>query len=411
MPYAALTRRLRTSRCLQAVVTMAAVSFMCFFDDRDLDILCNPAPIMGALGELRRGTFPGHGQLDPNMRMKSLDDCFQRLSDSDCEANYRFAKHELSQLYDSLGFPAEVRLGGTANWNGMLFYKSELLLVTLRRLAYPNRWIDLQTMFGLSPAQMSVVFEYAVRFLTARYEPMLRSPCIWSDHIQGWAEAVFQKAGRFDSVFGFIDGTVRQICRPGPRHVRGAHGRVDIQRLFYSGHKRKHALKFQTMVAPCGIIMHLFGPFPGRGNDGRMLRESGLMADLTRLRTIMNAAGVLVDYYVYGDAAYPVSPYMMRSLHGIGLTAVDRAVNTDMSNVRISVEWQYGELLSLFAFLDFSQNLKLHLQPLHHYYVAGVLLLNCRICMRQLQHKTPRYFNCAPPAFVDYVGMHNDARI
>ena len=116
MPYAALTRRLRTSRCLQAVVTMAAVSFMCFFDDRDLDILCNPAPIMGALGELRRGTFPGHGQLDPNMRMKSLDDCFQRLSDFDCEANYRFAKHELSQLYDSLGFPAEVRLGGTAMW-------------------------------------------------------------------------------------------------------------------------------------------------------------------------------------------------------------------------------------------------------------------------------------------------------
>jgi hypothetical protein len=62
---------------------MAAFSFMCFFDGPDLDILCNPAPVVGAVGELRRGTFPGHGQLDPNMRMKSLDDCFERLSDFD----------------------------------------------------------------------------------------------------------------------------------------------------------------------------------------------------------------------------------------------------------------------------------------------------------------------------------------
>ena len=48
-------------------------------------------------------------------------------------------------------------------------------------------------------------------------------------------------------VWGFIDRTVRPIPRP-----------IQGQCLFYSGHKRVDALKFQTVKSPFGIMVHLF---------------------------------------------------------------------------------------------------------------------------------------------------------
>jgi nuclease HARBI1 len=57
---------------------------------------------------------------------------------------------------------------------------------------------------------------------------------------------------------GFIDGTVIGITR---------HGDNVLQRSAYNDHKRKHALKFQALVAPDGIILHAAGPLEGRRRD------------------------------------------------------------------------------------------------------------------------------------------------
>ena len=48
---------------------------------------------------------------------------------------------------------------------------------------------------------------------------------------------------------GFIDGTVRGICKPTRK-----------ERQFYSGYKRKHVLNFQAVCAPNGLIIDLSGP-------------------------------------------------------------------------------------------------------------------------------------------------------
>ena len=68
----------------------------------------------------------------------------------------------------------------------------------------------------------------------------------------------------------FIDGTVRQVSRPGI-HQRG----------MYNGHKRVHAVKLQSIAAPNGMIANLFGPSGGRRRHGSdMLAESGLLPQL-----------------------------------------------------------------------------------------------------------------------------------
>ena len=59
-----------------------------------------------------------------------------------------------------------------------------------------------------------------------------------------------RSGGNRSGGFGFVDGTVRPICRTG-----------ENQRLVYNGHiKRVHALKFQAVALHNGLIGRLFGP-------------------------------------------------------------------------------------------------------------------------------------------------------
>ena len=68
-------------------------------------------------------------------------------------------------------------------------------------------------------------------------------------NLERYAEAVYDKSAALDNCIGFIDGTVRPICRPG-----------ELQRVVYNGHKRVHALKFQSFTLPNGMIANMYGP-------------------------------------------------------------------------------------------------------------------------------------------------------
>ena len=67
--------------------------------------------------------------------------------------------------------------------------------------------------------------------------------------IAAFADAVHSKRAALDNCIGFIDGTVRPISRP-----------MSNQRVVYNGHKRVHALKFQDITLPNGLIGNIYGP-------------------------------------------------------------------------------------------------------------------------------------------------------
>ena len=69
-------------------------------------------------------------------------------------------------------------------------------------------------------------------------EPQLMSPPL----LQTYADAIRRKESALPNCFGFVDGTVRPICRP-----------QENQRVVYNGHKRVHGL-------PCGMIANMYGP-------------------------------------------------------------------------------------------------------------------------------------------------------
>ena len=63
--------------------------------------------------------------------------------------------------------------------------------------------------------------------------------------LQRYADAIARKGAPLENCFGFVDCTVWSICRPN-----------ENQSTVYNGHKRVHALKFQSVTIPNG----LYGP-------------------------------------------------------------------------------------------------------------------------------------------------------
>ena len=67
--------------------------------------------------------------------------------------------------------------------------------------------------------------------------------------LQSYADFISRKGAPLNNCFGFVDGTVTPISRPG-----------HAQRVVYNGHERVHFLKFQSLALPNGLIGNIFGP-------------------------------------------------------------------------------------------------------------------------------------------------------
>ena len=129
----------------------------------------------------------------------------------------------------------------------------EGLCMLLRRVSYPCRYSDLIPQFGGKPVSVislitnhviDYIFETHGHLITERNHNILNPQAL-----QSYADAISKKGAPLNNCFGFIDGTVRPICRPDKN-----------QRVVYNGHKRLHAIKIQSTSLPNGRIGNMYGP-------------------------------------------------------------------------------------------------------------------------------------------------------
>jgi hypothetical protein len=180
----------------------------------------------------------------------------------------------------------------------------EALCIFLRRYAYPNRQFDLMREFGRPRDSLSRIAMHMTEILFEKFHTLLDTfdhRRLTPNQLESYAEAVSAKGAALPDTWGFIDGTIRPITRP-----------IRYQRQVYNGHKRVHAIKFQSVVTPDGIISHLTGPWVGRRHDSRMLRESGLMPHLEEYAKGTDGRVM----HLYGDPAYPLTQYIMSPFKG-----------------------------------------------------------------------------------------------
>ena len=186
---------------------------------------------------------------------------------------------------------------------------------------------------------------------------------IWVPRIPHMAKQVENKTdGLVNNIYSFIDGTVRKICRP-KYH----------QKQCYSGHKRTDGIKYQSIYSPEGFYMNLYGPVAARRHDAYLLRESQLMQQLKNIfpANVEGAVQQHDNYCIYGDPAYPDSQWIMGGFVSPA-NEYEKMFNTEMSTVRMVVEWGFKEVVNQFRFLDFKSQQKIYLSPIGAYYVVGI---------------------------------------
>ena len=78
------------------------------------------------------------------------------------------------------------------------------------------------------------------------------------------------------------------------------------------------------------------------------------------------------------------------------MTPLQNEWNKEMSSVRVSVEWIFGDVINYYKFLDFRKNLKIELSAVGKMYIICALLQNARSCF--YGNSTSSFFDCNPPS-------------
>ena len=159
---------------------------------------------------------------------------------------FDFIATDIYHLREVMQLPLDVTCNNAVQVNGI-----EALCIFLMRFAYPCRFADLVPTFGRPIPQLCMITNEVINFTYQRWGHLLSTldqPWLSPYNLQLFADAVHSQGAPLANCWGFIDGTVRPVSRPGKN-----------QRVLYNGHKRVHAVKFQSIAAPNGLIVNLYG--------------------------------------------------------------------------------------------------------------------------------------------------------
>jgi hypothetical protein len=318
-------------------------------------------------------------------RKKRID--IADLSSNDVKQLTRFTIGEIKRIRRLLGIPDRFSTPARVPFHG-----DEGLFLLLCRLAHPIQIKSLELFFGYSESTISEATHWVLYhiykywdFLLDDFASPLAKKHLSTDRLKLFAQKIHQNGAPLDCCWGFIDCTIRRIARP-TKH----------QQDLYNGYKHMHALKYSAVKCPDGLIYHLHGPFEGRRNDNALLQDSKL---LTRCKARAS------EFYLYGDAAYPMSDALISPYDGANPPQDEKDFNQAMGSCREAVEWGFADVLRLWSALDFTPGQRLfQVSPGMQYRVATVLT-NIWICLHG--SNTSLYFDCCPPRLEDYLQKPN----
>ena len=161
-------------------------------------------------------------------------------------SEFRFRKQDIPLLADVLQVPDMITCYQRSVCTGL-----EALCVVLRRLSYPCRYADMIARFAKPVPVLCMINNYKIDFIYQMHSHRILQ---WNDTLLNhhaldtYATAITAQGSPLENCCGFIDGTVRPISKPG-----------ENQKIVYNGHKRVHAIKFESVALPNGMIGNMFG--------------------------------------------------------------------------------------------------------------------------------------------------------
>ena len=165
------------------------------------------------------------------------------MNEDECTTEFRFDKVDIPRLVKAFRLPQKfVCSNGTT---------ASALEGLCKRFAYPCRYSELIPRFGRSKSEICLIVNKVMRYLNDAWKHLSSFKQRWlqQDKLTECAQAVHNKSHALQNCWGFIDATVRPMCRPG-----------ENQKVVFNGHKRVHELKYQPVVAANGLVANLYGP-------------------------------------------------------------------------------------------------------------------------------------------------------
>ena len=306
----------------------------------------------------------------------------------ECELYFRFRVHELMRIKGALRIPDVIITSQHDRCDGF-----EVLCMLCMNYAYPRRRFEMMKIFGTSTPRISRLVSHLREDLYEKFYPRMSSPKLLTpDEIANYARVIYEKC-EVPGIFSFIDGTVRPTPKP-----------ELFQNAVYNGKDRTHALKFQMLCTPDGIMRHISGPYCGSRHDQHMVHKSDVLDGWILKHTPAPDGSV---YCTYADAGYAVTRGLMRPFPDEKVNIQHAAFNQVMASVRICVEWEFGDIVVYWAAVNYKPAMKIEsgCKPGQQYIVAA-LLSNIHNCLRP--GKTSRYFNCSPPTLEEYIASLTD---
>jgi hypothetical protein len=121
-----------------------------------------------------------------------------------------------------------------------------------------------------------------------------------------FASIVHLNGAPLDLVAAMIDGTICKNACP-----------VRNQWILYNGWKHMHCLKYHAVLAPDGIVIHIYGPVEGQQHNETVFQQSSLTAILDKHFWTPDRRAL----FIYGDSVYTISAHILCPYKGAAVMA------------------------------------------------------------------------------------------
>lgn len=319
---------------------------------------------------------------EPN-QIQIAPQCYDDLTktwDEHFKDNFGFDRDEFEQVHAALKLPAYIQT------DIQDMEDSRVALLMLLGYLRGRSLRGLESQWGWSKSRISRIRSEIAQLILDQWGHLLDvSKCslLSKDQLQRYALQIRHHCG-VDLIWGFVDGTLRPVARPS----KG-------QEAVYNGWKHIHALKYQIISTPDGLIFAQ-GPWDGSENDWSVWNKSGV-AEWLQCSSFQEDGKML---YLFGDKGYHLDHHLIVPFKGVSLSPEQTRFNVIMSQYRITVEWAIGSIGVLFPRLNNRQQQKFLLTPVASDYLVGIILRNALSCLKG--NTTSQYFSLDPPSIDMY---------